>query len=485
MISNGDSRDYEYFLDKCALSNNALSELESRVSQLPADISPILDFDHTLLLGNSTEIFLLSVRPRLWGEIIDKTVRIAWNRFGTETVNEIDRWRVLAAIFAAPWSLPCWKVRAHSEVDLRWNHSLEKVVSSGRKAPIIISFGFKQLIEPLIEAKSCQNSLFTERPILICSDIFKPSLSIRRHGKISGLERYFPEIVWSKYFSVSDSEEDRDLLLRSRNGFYIQWHEPDTVPRPGYIPFRFLRQAKFRGRSYFKNYILQQDLVVWLFIYAFTYSQALPAFFFFLSLHSIYEIGYYENDYIAAKTEQNPTLFFELSDFECYPIGSMAWIFALLTGLLGIFALYNSFHLQSLAAWFLILIALRLSFYIYNRQSPNRRLPYYLLLQTLKNFGGLFVMNASPIGLALAMGHAFQHVSVYQIYRCGGDKKQFPRRLMRAVTFVLGVFVLYSVGTSLNIIWFAFALIWCIYQVVQEKFGCKSLIRKTFKYFIR
>ena len=474
------------FLRKCAIGRNALPELESKISQLPGEYRAVLDFDHTLFLGNSTERFLLTVYPRLWGETIDKTARCFWNLCGKRRGSEIDRWRVLAAVIFAPWSLLWWKFTARREAEIHWNEALEKVATVGRSTrTVIISLGFSQLIEPLVKARHKKQAPINQ-PHLICSDLFSPSTSLRKLGKARALEAAIPEINWPECFAVSDSEEDRDLLLRCRKGFHLQWDEPPTNPRPGYFPFRFLERGKFRGRGYVKHFILEQDFVVWIFAYGLTPNQALPAWLFCLSLHSIYEIGYYENDYLAAKTEKSPTLFFNLDDFKHYPMALGGWAFSLLTGTLGVFILHGEWNALAVGKWLLLLVLLRISFYIYNRQITENRLLFYAILQTIKNFGGVVVMALNPVGLALAVGHAFQHTSVYQIYRCGGDKEKFPRSLMRAVVFLLGVAVICLVEAPVHPGWFILALAWCVYQVFLEKRGFRySIINLAIHFLFR
>ena len=462
--------------DTCYLPQNAYCELALQISQLPNSYIAIIDFDHTLFLGNSTEQFLLSVYPRLWGEVIDKSARFFWNNCGRCRGSEIDRWRVLAAIIFAPWSLLWWKSAAQRQIKMRWNKSLEESATDGRNTPtVIISLGFSQLIKPLVKERYKSKSL-TYQPRLICSDLLRPSGSLRKLGKVRALKAAIPEINWSECFAVSDSEEDRDLLLRCRKGFYLQWNEPPTNPRPGYFPFRFLEQGKFRGRGYLKHSVLEQDFVVWMFAYGLILNQALPALLFCFSLHIIYEIGYYENDYLAAKTEESPTLFFELNYFKHYPISFGGWSCALLTGGLGVFMLYGQWNTLLAIKWLLLLILLRFVFYIYNRQPVKARLPFYVMLQTIKNFGGVMVLAINPVGLALAVAHAFQHTSVYVVYRCGGDKKKFPRNLMRMVVYLLGVAVITTIDASINPAFFALALAWCVYQILQEKHGSRYSI---------
>jgi len=476
-----DSHTQFRFEKRCAIDLNNISELENKIDKLPSNYCPILDFDHTLFLGNSTERFLLNVYPRLWGEVIDKSVRYVWRLCGRRQDYEIDRWRVLAAVIFAPWSLLWWKLLAQKEVKLRWNLALENAATVGRSTgTVIVSLGFSQLIGPLVTARY-KNYSAEDRPKLVCSDLFNHSTSLRKLGKVQALESNLKNLNWLESFAVSDSYEDRALLEKCHKGYYLQWNEPTSYRHPGYMPFRFLERAKFKGRGYLKHNIIEQDLIVWMFAYGLVISHSFPALLFFLSLHSIYEIGYYENDYLSAKMEKSPTLFFDLNDYKYYSIRIGAWSFGLLSGTLGVFMLSGGWNAFLVVKWALLLALLRITFFVYNRQSTGNRLPLYVILQAIKNFGGVVVMALNPVGLALALGHAFQHTSVYQIYRCSGDKAKFPRSLMRSVVFLIAVSVSFSVGTYVNYVWVIVALTWCIYQLYLEKRGHKYSILNIVK----
>jgi hypothetical protein len=464
------------FLGRCAMGSGGAAGVIESVGRLPKGDRAILDFDHTLFLGNSTEEFLLSVRPRWWGEVLESAGGKVWKRVGERRGGERDRWRVLAAVRGAPWSLWWWARCARGTVVKRWNEVLESAATDGRRLqPVIVSLGFRQLIEPLVRAKSGAGG-GDGGPVLVCSDLYRPEVSLRRLGKVRAVEEAIPGMNWAESFVVSDSEEDRDLLMRSRKGYLVKWEEPASVVRPGYVPFRFLESGKFCGRGYLKHFILEQDLVVWMFGYGLTGGQGWAAVVLWLSLQAVYEIGYYENDYVAAKLEKEPTLFTERARFADYPMEAGGWVVGLLAGGMGAGLLGGMGGWLPFVRWGVLLLLLRAVFYVYNRQQVESRWSYYLVLQAIKNLGGAVVMTMNPAGVALAMGHAFQHSLVYLIYRCGGDKSKVPRAAMRMVVFALGLGLLAVTGVGILSVWTLVMLVWCGYQVYVERRGCRHSV---------
>jgi hypothetical protein len=190
----------------------------------------------------------------------------------------------------------------------------------------------------------------------------------------------------------------------------------------------------------------------------------------------VYEIGYYENDYVATKLEREPTLFTERRRFADYPMEAGGWVFGVLAGGTGASLLGGMGGWLLFMKWGMVLLLLRAVFYVYNRQQVESRWPCYLVLQAIKNLGGAVVMTMNPAGLALAIGHAFQHSVVYLIYRCGGDKSKLPRAAMRMLVFSLGLGLLAVTGVEVLSVWTLVMLVWCGYQVYVERRGCRHSV---------
>jgi phosphoserine phosphatase len=428
----------------------------------------VLDFDHTLLLGNSTELFISTARPRLLAEMIDKIVSLVSRMLTTKLS---DRVHVLAIAILLPWTIPLWKRSSHKIVNERWNHPLWKLMRRrvGNRVAVV-SNGFRILITAVLRAAVVPSGIDF---LIIASDLRPKGRDIRTEGKVVAIERDLPDIVWDKTIGVTDSLEDRDLIERSKHGVLTLWPEPRMQPQPGYFPLRYVSRGKYPGKGYVRNFIFGQDFLVWLILFV-TMPQDIGAvLLLFVSFYAIYEIGYYENDFKAAKIEEKPSLSGRQELYAHYPIEQFGWLWALIIGFIGCLWTNHGVATSAILTWICLLIVVRFCFFIYNRKRPEERGLYYLILQGLKNFGGIVVLAPTLTGLLLAAAHLFQHATTYMIYRCGGDKTLFPRALSRLVIFAIEVGVVYGVGYSLSIPHFFIALTWLLYQALVVERGGK------------
>ncbi|MEL7493843.1 MAG: hypothetical protein AAGJ95_07775 [Cyanobacteria bacterium J06554_11] len=71
-------------------------------------------------------------------------------------------------------------------------------------------------------------------------------------------------------------------------------------------------------------------------------------------------------------------------------------------------------------------MAIRLSFWTYNQFDEKSRLWIYLFLQTQRLFGFSLLIATNAVGFILLMSLAIARWMQYCIYRCGGDRWQFP-----------------------------------------------------------
>ncbi len=440
----------------------------------------VLDFDHTLLLGNSTELYISNAKPRLLAEIIDKTVARVSRRLSSRLP---DRARVLAISILLPWSILFWRKSADKISRERLNWPLWEAVNAkvGDRI-IIVSNGFSVLISPLLKRCAC---LGYKYPSLIASDLLPGGRDIRTEGKVSAIEKNYPDVEWRKAVGVTDSLEDLDLLEKSGQSVLTRWNEPRMKATLGYFPFRYVSQGKYPAHEYVSGQIFGQDLIIWLVLFVKELPDLFPVFLFFVSFYAIYEIGYYENDIKASREETTPTLSGSQGHFECYSINIYGWLTALITSGAGFVLLNINQAYLSFLLWMIFLVFLRVVFFTYNSKPPEKRIPYYILLQFLKNYGGLVVLIPTTTGLILALSHLFQHTVVYIIYRCGGDKTKFKRALNRLIFFCLGSVCLYFSGISQPIAYFAVALVWLLYQVIITDLGlsrwsAQSILRKLF-----
>jgi hypothetical protein len=206
----------------------------------------------------------------------------------------------------------------------------------------------------------------------------------------------------------------------------------------------------------------------------------IPALLLFFSLQAIYEIGHYENDFIAVKKEKTPTLASNYRRFANYNINFWAWVWAVLTGAAGCYLYFNDWEFSIMSAWLGLLLFLRIVFYIYNRITPQSRITIYLILQSIKSFAGLVVIFPTLVGILLAIAHIFQHATAYIIYRCQGDRKLFPRAIVRMVIFLVGIAIVFGLNEELSLVHLAVASFWVLLTVVIENMGGLEGLRRVF-----
>lgn len=400
----------------------------------------VLDFDHTLLKANSTELFLRLVRPGVCGflaEFLADFAIVILRRLKIYEPVYRDYIRVWSALLLAPWSLLLWRLRAERLAKQLVDLELLKCAKANNRRTWIVSNGFRQLIEPIASYLPTVDNLVT-------ANIFRPSEDVRRSGKLKKIDAH-GLLERASTLSVSDSVEDADLLT-STHGC---WLTPQTskMPNPVYSPFRYLADGKY-SRRWFINRVLGHDLLVVLLVFAHSPLSTLALIFLFVSLYSIYELGYYENDHEAAKNETEPTLAASAANFDNYSIGTHAWGWSLATGLVGV-TLISGFTPFSIMSWIVVLILLRLIYYVYNRISPLIRGYLYPLLQAFKFLGYAAVCVPTLIGLPLILGQASWQVINYWIYRSGGDKRKMNPFFIRFSVFLVGMIAL---GSFLSLI---------------------------------
>lgn len=459
------------------LQTMQLDKIQNSVANVSGRGEIIVDFDHTLWLGNSTEQFIETVKPRILGELLDAGAKFLWRYLGAILPMEKDQFRVFVVTLFAPWSWLIWWSKSKGAVARYWNQTLFDLVTTTKKPVLIVSHGFEPIIRPLLKAKFPKGS---DTPSLVASGLLLKSKSVRQQGKICAIERKVPTISWSDTFVVSDSIEDHDLLAKAKYSVLTCWEEPEKTLPPGYFPMRYVGQGKYPGWGYAGSSILGKDLVVWLILYTPTLNAFIPALLLFFSFQVIYEIGHYENDFMAAKKEETPTLAKNYRQFTNYNISLWAWMWAVVMGMAGCYLYLGGWELNIMVAWLGLLLFLRTVFYIYNKITPQSRITLYLVLQSIKSFAGLVVIFPTLVGILLAIAHIFQHATAYIIYRCQGDRKLFPRAIARMVVFLMGIAIVVGLNEELSLVHLAVASFWVSLTVIIENMGGLEGLRRVF-----
>ncbi len=153
----------------------------------------------------------------------------------------------------------------------------------------------------------------------------------------------------------------------------------------------------------------------------------------FVSFVCVYELGYYENDHVAAIVEQEPTPPSDAGGR--YRVGWQAWGWFAVLSLIAILLLQRP--ISAWVVWFGFGLVVRLLFFAYNKTAVGRRVLLYPLLQASKSFGFLILFPVNPVGVSLLLAHVLKRTIAYAIYRLGGHHRRFPMHAAGVLLFVM------------------------------------------------
>ena len=286
-------------------NGSTLSTPEPRPAMAPSSV----DFDHTLFAANSTELFIATSRPSLLVAIIEFAVRrcIPWRLTRLSGYSRLrDFICCMAIIILCPWSLLMWRRRAPQLFERYQSDEIASRLSSvevGRV--VIVSFGLKAIIKPLLKGSAWQDVALLATPSL-------PPPQYFGRGKLPLVRGHFNDADIAASMFLTDSLDDRDLLEASGNGVLIEPQgESGRAIEHLYLPFRYTAGAKY-APSYVLDHMLFVECLLAVIATVVSFGDLLSKLvcipFFMLSLMCVYEIGYYENDMVAAAREDAPTL---------------------------------------------------------------------------------------------------------------------------------------------------------------------------------
>ena len=440
--------------------------LFAALADQPAEELTIVDFDETLWLRNSTEEFLASVRPRFLAAIVLQILGglKPWRLLQSHGANHYRDWiRVLSVLVVAPWSLWLWR-RGASRLGPRYVNRplLESLQRKAGAKSIVVSFGFREIVAPLLAAIDPRLALHES-----CS--LRDGARLRKEGKAASLLRHFGPDRLRNALAITDSEADRDLLDASGKGFLVQWpdaHYEQAGLRP-LMPFVYLQRVKRPDENYLRNAILGHDLPVLLLAYAAVSSSPLSAagalLLYVLAFFTAYEIGYHENDRLGLLIERSPkvsrnyhTLGKNFSPAFAWSVAvlmggvasllaapSLSWIPSVAGTDLGFFAVWGAFILFMLTA--------RLLFRWQNVIEPQGRIVPMLGLQVARVLGYALIFPTSIIGALFCVAHGFSRWIPYVVYRFGGSRRDVPVHL--TCLFLLTLFAVpLAIGGDLHAI---------------------------------
>jgi hypothetical protein len=481
------------------IDSSSQSEVFKSIQESSQNTPIIVDFDETLLLRNSTAEYLNSLQPRIIGSLFLKIIAFLqpwkWIVRSKEKVNIRDWFFVVCTTVLMPWNLFLWKKKA---CDIALKHSnyqlVEELNKSKNNEIIVATLGFNFIVEPILN-----HIPVTYSRVISCR--FWLGLEDRQKGKLAMLEESIDEQKIANSIVITDSLNDSPLLKKAAKPLFIVWDKARYTYPMGdiYFPMMYIHKVKKAGKQYISKAILLDDLPIFLLSLSWLSSQpilhGLGILFLLFSFWCIYEFGYYENDLVAEKYEKNPVLSDTYYTSQITVSWWQVWIWALLFGSIGIFALeasekieifqlnYSIAHREEIvasylvlfAAWMGFLLVSRLCFWVYNYVNKPTRIWLYFVLQFTRYCGFLVVTKTNLVGISFLLVQMLSRSISYLVYRyTGGDRENWPDLQEKFLRWFLFTFTIaglsFAQGDIFLLINWQTAIIfaWCTFRGVNH-----------------
>jgi len=244
-----------------------------------------------------------------------------------------------------------------------------------------------------------------------------------------------------------------------------------------YLPGQYLSQVKRPGTRYIVRGILQEDFALWILtslaFAAFPLLHLVGLTLLLISFWAVYELGYVDNDLIAADYETDPKL---SAAFHESPVATprwTPWIWAISCGVVAAFVLRWPLFpsVIDLVAWGGVLFVTHFWFRLYNRFDKGTRVWMFAGLQFARGAAFVALVSIGPIGMAAIGAHVLAKWVPYCVYRLSGkDWPDAPVHLVRLLFFaVLGALLAASDGIEALFNWTGVALLaWMLYRARSE-----------------
>ena len=429
----------------------------------------IIDFDETLFLRNSTEEYLDSIYPRPAGAALLfalkalKPWRLLPARMRQDKISK-DWCLVLAATLLFPWTLLLWRSRAKSLAKVFWNQPLVQAINANPKAEVVVAtLGFDIIVNPLLKHLPVVLSKKASGSNVISCRFWRGAAD-RATGKLAMVRDAVGHSAVETAIAITDSDHDQPLLDAVRTPCLTVWPDADcrAAMADVYMPLLYSEKVKNPNKAHFLKRVLMGHwafLVIALsFLSPHPLINALSLLLLVVSYWCVYEIGYQENDTVGERYEQKPVLSENYARYKSRLDLSTAapWYWAtaialpallfievakvdgpIALALETVLAQGPALLIFDMAVWLWFLIAVRLTFWIYNQFNEEARIWIYPLLQVQKLFGFTLLLGINTVGAALLMSLIVSRWLHYAIYRCGGDRWRFPLNLSCLVLFLM------------------------------------------------
>lgn len=434
----------------------------------------IVDLDETLYLRNSTEDYIDCASPRLFALCLMRLLDLVkpWRWTGGDATRDV--WRVRLIQACCPWIGQRWQARVQALAAAHANRPLLAALrarQAGGNRPVIATLGFVPIVGPLVAALGLKDAVVIAAQLDNGAD--------RRLHKLGMTLAVLDEDAVSRALVLTDAAQDLPLLDACARPLRVVWPLASFRPalRDVYMPGQYLSLVKRKGERYITRAILQEDFVLWVLAsialasQPFTHIVGLALL--LLSFWTIYEVGYVDNDRIAARYEAEPKLG---DDFALAPVATPAWqpwIWAFASGAAGVAVLrwQTGATAVDLMVWASVLLATHGWFTLYNRYDKGTRVWLFAGLQFARSAAFVALVPINPVGAAALGAHVLAKWVPYYVYRLVGKAwPEAPFHLTRLLFFaVLAALLAFTSGVlSILNVSAAALLVWNLYRARQE-----------------
>jgi hypothetical protein len=485
------------------LTSTAPPQALEALAGLPDGSPVVVDFDHTLLLANSTRLFIEHARPRWLAWLL---VKLAHRLFRMGPAAWQPAWPAVAAwvvALALPWSVWTWR-RAAPLLARQWvNAPLRAALAPHRQRSVVCTYGLSWIVGPLLAA------LWPGVPLV--ASRLRTAVADRQQGKVAMLARAGWQVPSPggavQWAAVTDSLDDAALLAQSPLPLWVNW--PDQAPGQWfeglYLPLRYAHRLRYPEDTFVLRVLLWEEwvglmLIFWPVVWAFP-GFALVLFGFMLSFWVVYEQGYAENDRVAILREGKQPQPHEAARFEgAFHSGEgWAWVWAAALAVPAAWAwvawqvpaadwpllvgpwsglMPAAAVLAVWSVWMLVLLGCRLLFRAYNHSPVSKRVWLYGGLQLCKTLpmGLWFTLNA--VGMAYVFAYAVSRWMPYWVYRLGGNRRAFPERLLRFILLAVGLGAFGQLAQADPVVW-AQAGLMLVYMGMRSRREAWAVLQET------
>ena len=470
----------------------APDQLSAALVDAETDDLMVVDFDETLFLRNSTELFLDSACPAVVAAVAGRLIDVLkpWRLFPRfrDGFAMADWLRVLVVVWLMPWTIWRWRRMAPALARAHVNPELATFLREKRFSRIVVaSHGFRFIIAPLLQALPIQAELVAS-PLWL-------GFAARARGKQLQLEERFGAAAVAKATVITDhAGHDADLLAVAARPLVVLWPEAryERAFARTYVPLVYTEKAKHPGHLHVLGVFFAKDWMALVMASALLAPNplltALGLAFLMVSYAIVYEVGYHENDYLGRQREKKPISTEERVALAGTVHEGLAWLFGALVAVPGAFLLaYSGASAwlvpgQTIAGtalllglWLGLLAVIRATFWLFNRIDERSRMLLHLPLQLMKGLwlAWLLALPLSIAGAALLLANSVCAWIPYVVYRMGGVRWETPDNLVRLLVLLVVVTGAAAVGEGAALLtWQSLAvLMWAVYKARNDVVG--------------